>query len=131
MEKKLKKKKLNLKLLALLAILLLAAALEAFFILTNRPKEMIIIMPVNETKPQLTPTNESYRPTEIIENCTEDSDCEWLSTNCCPENAGAYWQCINRKSYIDCKSKLILCPQVISPKPSAACKCIGGICSAA
>ena len=92
------------------------------------PKK-IIIQGINQTRP--IPKNVSYRPTKIITNCTQDSDCIWMSTNCCPASAGAYWECLNEKSYIDCKSKLVLCPQVPSPKPTLACRCIGGRCSGA
>ena len=89
----------------------------------------VVIIGINQTRP--IPKAVKYKPTKIVVNCTTDADCVWMSTNCCPEKAGAYWQCLNKQSYIDCKSKLVLCPQVISPKPKQPCKCIGGRCSAA
>lgn len=60
--------------------------------------------------------------------CNLSSDCSWQSTNCCPESAGAYWQCINlNESTIKCMGN-ILCPQFISPKPTTNCSCEGGKC---
>jgi hypothetical protein len=50
--------------------------------------------------------------------------CEWIITNCCPENAGAKWECVNVKTYkpkIDCSKFQIICPQVLSPKPNLSC----------
>jgi len=67
---------------------------------------------------------------EIIRSCIADTDCTWLSTNCCPETAGANWECINRRSNVTCSGFLVVCPQVISPKPSLLCECIDGICGA-
>jgi hypothetical protein len=74
--------------------------------------------------------NATFRPTEIIFNCSKDKDCDWLITNCCKEDAGAEWQCLNKNSYIDCKSKLVLCPNISIPKPKVECKCINGTCNA-
>jgi len=68
---------------------------------------------------------------EIIRSCTFDTDCEWLSTNCCPETAGANWECINKRSNVTCSGFKVICPQIISPKPSLSCKCIEGVCSVA
>lgn len=56
--------------------------------------------------------------------------CGWKITNCCPEDAGASWECVKIKDFKepDC-TDLILCPQVISPKPSAKCVNVNGVCS--
>jgi len=61
--------------------------------------------------------------------CSSDEDCEWKITNCCPENAGAKWECVNKKTFVppECPG-LIICPQVISPKPAKACVCKNGEC---
>jgi len=72
--------------------------------------------------------NTTIRPTEILTNCTKDEDCDWIITNCCKEDAGALWECINKNSYIDCQSKLVLCPNVSVPKPKEECKCINNTC---
>jgi hypothetical protein len=72
--------------------------------------------------------NVTFRPTEIIVNCSKDEDCDWIITNCCKEEAGAQWQCLNKNSYIDCQSKLVLCPNVSVPKPKASCKCLNNTC---
>jgi hypothetical protein len=55
--------------------------------------------------------------------------CEWKITNCCPENAGAQWECVKTKDFKQpyC-SGLILCPQVVSPKPSMSCVNVNGVC---
>jgi len=62
--------------------------------------------------------------------CQSNEDCGWMITNCCPENAGAKWECVNLKTY---KSKPcpkdIICPQVISPKPTIECICVRGRCA--
>jgi len=68
---------------------------------------------------------------EKIRSCKVDTDCTWLSTNCCPETAGANWECINKRSNVTCSGFMVICPQVISPKPSLPCKCIQGVCSVA
>jgi len=70
----------------------------------------------------------TFRPTEILVNCSKDEDCDWIITNCCKEDAGAQWQCLNKNSYIDCQSKLVLCPNVSVPKPKEECKCINNTC---
>jgi len=58
-------------------------------------------------------------------------NCEWKITNCCPENAGAAWNCVSLKDFKEptCTG-LILCPQVISPKPSLSCVNVNGVCVA-
>jgi len=51
-------------------------------------------------------------------------ECKWIITNCCPENAGAYWECVNVKTYkpkLNCSEVQVICPQVLSPKPNLSC----------
>jgi hypothetical protein len=72
--------------------------------------------------------NVSFRPTEILVNCSKDEDCDWIITNCCNEESGAQWQCLNKNSYIDCQSKLVLCPNVSIPKPKEGCRCVNYTC---
>ncbi len=63
----------------------------------------------------------------VVTECSQ-GECGWVSTNCCPENAGANWECVNKeKTNIDCDED-VMCPQVISPKPTSSCKCIDGGC---
>jgi len=83
---------------------------------------------VTTTTYTTTTTTVPIHTPEIIRTCTEDSDCTWLSTNCCPETAGANWECINKESNVTCSGFIVICPQFISPRPSLACKCIGGVC---
>ncbi|MEM5801810.1 MAG: hypothetical protein QXQ18_00235 [Candidatus Aenigmatarchaeota archaeon] len=50
--------------------------------------------------------------------------CEWVITNCCPETAGAYWECVDLRNYsqkMDCDKVFVVCPQVLSPKPNMQC----------
>jgi hypothetical protein len=50
--------------------------------------------------------------------------CDWIITNCCTENAGAYWECVNVNNYtpkINCSEVFVVCPQVLSPKPKLKC----------
>ncbi len=64
----------------------------------------------------------------IVEECETGEECEWVSVNCCPENAGAQWECINAgESVIECPEDPI-CPQVVSPRPEEECSCADGIC---
>ncbi len=65
---------------------------------------------------------------EVVYSCDEDADCRWVSTNCCPENEGANWECVNEEeTELDCPENTI-CPQVISPRPTSPCECIEGDC---
>jgi hypothetical protein len=61
--------------------------------------------------------------------CNSGKDCAWIITNCCPENAGARWECVKVKDYESrgCMQKNI-CPQVLSPRPNAVCVCSDGKC---
>lgn len=55
--------------------------------------------------------------------------CEWRIVNCCPENAGAEWKCVKKSSKAPSCEDLILCAQVISPKPSVGCENVKGACT--
>ena len=61
--------------------------------------------------------------------CYRNSDCSWQTTNCCPENAGAMWDCVNLREFKkpECPESVI-CPQVIMPKPEKSCVCEKGSC---
>ena len=80
--------------------------------------------------------NNFTKPSEPIEKeniikvsteCKIDSDCSWQVTNCCSESAGGSWDCISKGSQIEC-NQLVLCPQVLSPKPTISCTCSEGRC---
>ena len=63
----------------------------------------------------------------VVRECSQ-GECGWVSTNCCPENAGANWECVNKeKTNINCDED-VMCPQVISPKPTSGCDCLEGVC---
>ncbi|MGV9174267.1 MAG: InlB B-repeat-containing protein [Promethearchaeia archaeon] len=64
----------------------------------------------------------------VVEKCDNDTECGWVSVNCCPENAGAKWECVNKEeTNIDCSDDPV-CLQVISPKPETSCICSNGEC---
>jgi len=65
----------------------------------------------------------------FVTKCYFDFDCDWKITNCCPENSGARWECVNLKNFKEpaCPS-MVICPQVISPKPTSNCVCERGSC---
>jgi hypothetical protein len=112
----------------LIIVILFVLSFNIYMKFCSNEKEEEI--PNESTSTTSTTQTTTYYPTKIIATCIFNWDCEWKSTNCCTENAGAYWQCINKESYIDCLSKQILCPQVISPKPSASCVCENWSCIA-
>jgi len=59
--------------------------------------------------------------------------CEWKTINCCSENAGAQWKCVDKLTYkpkIDCSKIQVLCPQFYSPKPESLCVFENGSCVA-
>jgi hypothetical protein len=65
---------------------------------------------------------------KVVEDCERDSECGWVSTNCCPENAGANWECVNKEETdLECDEDVV-CPQVVSPKPTTSCQCDDGEC---
>jgi hypothetical protein len=68
---------------------------------------------------------------QLKERCFFDLDCGWVIVNCCPEQAGARWECMNLKTFKPPKCpKGILCPQVLSPKPELGCMCHDWSCVA-
>ncbi len=88
-----------------------------------KPKKILRVLFV------LADISEEESKTKIVKSCTNNNECAWKSTNCCPENAGASWQCINIKlSKIECPSTPV-CLQVINPKPEKKCICLNGICT--
>jgi hypothetical protein len=63
--------------------------------------------------------------------CFTGFECQWKITNCCPETAGANWECVNIKSYKETKCPgFMICPQFLSPKPNLSCTCENGECAA-
>jgi len=62
-------------------------------------------------------------------NCTKSSDCDWVITNCCKETAGGLWECVNLKTFKQTECQVnVICPQMFSPRPTAACTCKEGSC---
>jgi hypothetical protein len=57
--------------------------------------------------------------------------CEWKITNCCPETAGARWECVHAHDFEEPEcSEDSVCPQFISPMPTTGCTCVEGECVA-
>jgi len=123
-----KKKKLFIGILFLILIFVVALNIFLYFKASKLQSIGIVEIEgfgsINISKEE----NITFRPTEILVNCSKDEDCDWIITNCCKEDAGAQWQCLNKNSYIDCQSKLVLCPNVSVPKPKEECKCINNTC---
>lgn len=70
-------------------------------------------------------------PQIIPHNFCFNNECEWQITNCCPENAGAKWECVNKRTFLEPECpEIIICPQVISPKPNKECICENNRCVA-
>lgn len=75
-----------------------------------------------------TEPDEQTEEAGTVKTCLGDEECGWVSTNCCSENMGANWACLNEKeTEIDCPENPV-CPAVISPRPTAECSCIKGTC---
>ena len=61
-------------------------------------------------------------------SCKADSDCSWEITNCCAQEAGGKWDCINGKTFVPGCLDNILCPDIVSPEPTTKCGCVQGEC---
>ena len=63
------------------------------------------------------------------QGCRSNTFCTWVITNCCPENAGAKWECVNKNKFVEpeCPDNLI-CPQMLSPMPTEKCRCVEEEC---
>lgn len=113
--------------LVLILIGLLAVSYFLFFI--NLSKEQVSIIIPSLENVEISKEREKGRTIIHIDySCSSDEECYLTSTNCCPESAGAVWECIGKKSVIECNVEGVLCPQVISPKPSVNCRCVNGFC---
>ncbi|MFW5902699.1 MAG: InlB B-repeat-containing protein [archaeon] len=65
---------------------------------------------------------------EMVKESTENVECEWLSTNCCPGNAGANWECVNiEETTLECPENPI-CPQVYVGYPTGECISVNETC---
>jgi|GEM_PF-2168793 len=66
---------------------------------------------------------------EIVRQSTEDVNCGWVSTNCCPAHAGANWECVNtQETTIECPENPI-CLQVYVGEPTGECISVDGRCT--
>lgn len=63
----------------------------------------------------------------VRQSCDTDQDCTWLSTNSCPESAGASWSC-NSLLTQPPRTPSSICPQVLSPRPDKNCGCVQNKC---
>ncbi len=113
----------------LILILVLTLGINFYFMSQN--EQQIIFIPGKETDAVKIEVPVANRPNliEISTKCSSDSDCSWQITNCCTENAGGNWKCISSESQIEC-NELVLCPQVLSPRPGISCLCTQGSCVA-
>ena len=108
-------------------IILALIGINAYFFL-KYPNLSMMIGDGNKLSGQTTTTSTVQQ--RIIETkCNNNSDCMWEITNCCSENAGGKWECINGKTFVAGCPENILCPQYVSPKPTNLCSCNQGSCS--
>jgi hypothetical protein len=119
------KKKISKKImiLALIAILIWSANFYFLYL----PKDPAIAIGDN-IQTSTTTTTEATKQRLVSKDCSSSSDCSWKITNCCPENSGGMWECINYKTFEPACPNTILCPQVVLPKPTTACVCEQGKC---
>jgi len=104
-------------------------AVNAYFYFNSSGQNVEIIFGPGNTIPSETTTTTETAGVKFIEKkCESSSDCSWQSTNCCPESAGAKWECINGKTFQPGCPKNILCPQYVSQKPTSLCTCEQGTC---
>jgi len=82
----------------------------------------------NITTPSILPTPTPIKEQRPLKECNTDQDCSWLSTNSCPENAGASWACRSLLEDLPHESATQTCPQVLSTRPSANCGCVQNKC---
>jgi len=74
-------------------------------------------------------SNNTSSRIKLSQSCSSNNECEWISTNCCPESSGAQWACLSKvESVITCSPEVI-CPTVESPKPTEVCECVNNKCS--
>jgi len=110
-------------------LLLAIVAVNVYFYFNYRGGRIEVILGPGNIMPSETTTTTEKVPARFIEKrCDASSDCSWQSTNCCSENAGAKWECINGKTFQPGCPKNILCPQYLSPKPTSLCACEQGTC---
>jgi len=122
----LKKKKFSKKIIVLAIIAIFIWSLNFYFL--SLPKKSTIIIGENNTQTPTSTTTEAIKQRFISKECTSSSDCSWKITNCCTERTGGYWECINYKTFEPGCPDIVLCPQVLSPKPTTACVCEQGKC---
>jgi len=66
-------------------------------------------------------------------SCHSNSECAWVSVNCCPEHSGAAWYCLNKEmeNYLCGEDSMFIsggCNEGYSGKPSSSCTCQEGKC---
>ena len=63
-------------------------------------------------------------------SCSSDSECNWISTNCCQKNTDAAWRCANvYKPEVNC-SEAFGCYGLRKSIPNQSCTCISNQCTA-
>ncbi len=67
---------------------------------------------------------------EIVKESTEDEECGWVSTNCCPPQSGANWECVNiEETTIECPENPV-CLHVYVGRPKGDCVSLNNTCTA-
>lgn len=114
--------------LALVIAIVVMVGLNAYFMLQNGNEEFYFPGYKDDIK-KVEGVKGGENIIKISNECLVDFDCTWRITNCCTENAGGSWECISKTSQIECND-LVLCPQVLSPKPELKCSCVEKRCEA-
>ncbi len=90
---------------------------------------ILVVSGCEETVKGTINKNNTNSRIKLSQSCTSNDECEWISTNCCPESSGAHWACISKvESVLNC-SPDVICPTVESPKPIEICECVDNKCS--
>lgn len=118
---------MKLKILILFVLMLLVIFLNIYLYSSSKKENFVYISNLGSIN--ITRENSTFGESIILRNCSKDEDCSWMITNCCSENSGAKWECLNKNSHIDCQSKLVLCANFSSPMPKVDCKCINNFCT--
>lgn len=115
-------------LLVALAVIAISIWVANFYFLNLSKKSVVVIDGDTMQTSTTTTTTKVVKPRFVSKDCSSSSDCSWQITNCCFENAGGYWECINYKTFEPGCPNNVLCPQVLSPKPTGDCTCEQGKC---
>ena len=115
-------------LVASAVVIILIVGVNAYFYLQYSSPQFFVTFGNDNRLITMTTTTASAGVQHKDTTCNNNSDCAWVITNCCTENAGGNWECINQMTFTAGCPETVLCPQYISHKPSSSCSCNQGSC---